>query len=220
MHDTSNVFVRIGNVFQTNDNEMVYYSSGSATKAYKRDPSIGKPVRCFEFIDCNLLMEKFPSRAHRLEAAFWCLAAGGVDYCSGLASFGFGEKKCKEMVVACGNIAMRPFIREGYELDGNPLKRHVQIKMTDLMRRMRDALPGKIRKQDIREFNTELQRMFFCLLYFIGFDPSRPRAGPLLCNDFILGTCHTVNDFYSCMHVLEDVNFEESFPDTHTRCNP
>jgi len=58
-------------VFETVDRDTVFYSSGSATRAYKKDPGIGKPIRCLEFIDCGSFIGKFPSRAHRLEATFW-----------------------------------------------------------------------------------------------------------------------------------------------------
>lgn len=44
----------------------------------------------------------------------------------------------------CGNVDHKPFIKEGYESEGNPLRRHVKINMTLLMRRMRDAPPGKV----------------------------------------------------------------------------
>lgn len=62
--------------------------------------------------------------------------------------------------------------------------------------------------------------MFFCLLYFIGFDPTRDRAGPLLDTQFILGSCKSVHEFYSGLHFVEDVEYEEQFPDTALRCNP
>jgi len=149
-----------------------------------------------------------------------CLAAGGVDYCSGLASFGLGESKCRDLVFQCTSPTLKPFIREGHEIDGIPTRRHVQIDLTGFMRRCRDIKPSRVRTTDIHLFNTELQRMIFCLLYFIGYDPLRPRSGPLLSKKFILGSCKTVYDFYAGLHIFKPVEYNEEFPDTHPRCNP
>jgi hypothetical protein len=96
-HDTSDIFVRIGSVFETKITNKVYYSLMSANRAYKTDKSIGAPVRCHEILDCAALMRKYHTRNHRLEATFWCLAAG---------------KSTQEVVVVVSRLDMIVFLMD------------------------------------------------------------------------------------------------------------
>ena len=64
-----------------------------------------------EYIDCTRLWNAFPIRRHRLEGAFWALCAGGVDYCSGLSSFGMGEPACYTLLKGCLDASLDPMLQ-------------------------------------------------------------------------------------------------------------
>lgn len=219
-HDTSNIHVRIGTVFEDQETQRVFYSVQGVKKALKLGEITKEAVRCYELLDCSVLMSTFPTRTHRLEALFWCLAAGGVDYCNGLSSFGINEATCIKLVGGCSDPEYEPMFTEGCIEDESPFLRVVKVNLNQMVKRIISAKFGRIKNQNIKELNSELQSMLFCLLYFIGFDPKRDRAGPLLQTDFLLGNATNVADLYSGLYILEDKVFIEDHPDTQARCNP
>lgn len=125
---TEDIVVRIGNVYRVQ--ESVFYSMGSAKKSKG-----GTPQRCIEYIDCTRLMNLFPSRAHRLEAAFWAMCAGGVDYCSGLAAFGLNESMCFDLVKQCTDDSLEPMFEEG-RFVLNPLRRVLRFRVRAFLHRI------------------------------------------------------------------------------------
>ena len=225
--DTSNIYVRIGTIFATPDGEHIFYSKGSATKVFASNKyHMQEPQKCIEIINGTTLMNKFPSRAHRLEALFWCLGAGGVDYCKGLSSFGISEAKCVSLIASVTKEGCRadyvPFIKEGYIDEESPMVRCVELDLHKLITRLMSVKPTRIRNNCITEFNEELQRIMFCVLYLgIGFDPLRSRGGPILSTEFMFAqNVHSVMECFSGKFIFKKVYYSETFPETSPRMNP
>lgn len=225
--DTSGIYIRIGTIFSTPDGEHVFYSKRSATKVFAANKnSMQEPQKCIEIINGTTLMNKFPTRAHRLEALFWCLSAGGVDYCKGLSSFGVNEAKCVTLIQSLTKDGCRadyiPFIKEGYINEESPMVRCVELDLHKLVKRLISVKPSRVRNNCISNFNEELQHIMFCVLYLgIGFDPMRTRGGPILSTESMFAqNVHSVLECYSGKFSFNKVYYSETFPETVPRMNP
>lgn len=121
---------------------------GSARKAAKGLQPPSTPKRCVEYIRGSHLISAFPTREHRLEAAFWALCAGGVDYCSGLSSFGVGESVCFKLLAQCIRSDLIPIFKEGY-FETNPFQRVLKLDVNSLVRRILGVKHSKPRNNSI-----------------------------------------------------------------------
>jgi len=222
VHDTRDIYIRIGYVYSTPDESHTFYSKGMANKVYLANKmNMERPRRCMELINCSTLVNKFPSRAHRLEGLFWCFSAGGGDYTKGLCSYGLNTAKCLQLLLNIQNPKNKSFIKEGYLDEETPMSRCVQIDINLMIRRMISLGPTRIRKKCIKEFNMELQKLFFCVLYFIGWDPRRTRGGPLLSTDHLFSeNVHSVMECFSGKFIFKKVYYTEVFPEDTQRMPP
>lgn len=142
-----------------------------------------------------------------------------MDYCKGLGAYGCPEAKSAQLVKMCSSDRIVPFI-EGHWQEGDELRRILHIDLNGMVSHWRQARLGRVRDTNIVHLDTELRRMIFCLLYFIGFDPRRSRGGPVLSTTRLLTECTDVFDFLSGTHKFNTLTFVEEHPDREARCNP
>jgi hypothetical protein len=157
-----NVSVHIANVFVNPDDPdaTVYYTRAKAPKG-----SISIP----EILNSGQLG---PYSGARAGMAWWLLATAGVDYCDGLRKFGFKEKA---MLAKLGS----PKIQEFVVVSTEP-PRTVTLDLTACLQMLADVRRVLIKSDTITDFNTELDRIWYCLLYYLGLEPQRqPRGGPV-----------------------------------------
>lgn len=145
-----NVFVDIGTVWEKD-----------AQKYFSKKAAPAGAARVTEYIQPNAVTSN-----ERLSQAFLMLCAAGVDYCDGLKRFGYGERNMVQLLAAQGE----PFITvldDVYTFDVNAFKR-----------RLAAVTPARARCKDREELNAEMQRMWWCILYFVFVGRNRTRGGP------------------------------------------
>ena len=115
-----------------------------------------------------------------------------------------------------------PFVViEGWDENGDPRVRHVRVDINAVFERLRwaGALKGKtVEVKTCEEFSEDIQRIVFCLLYYMGFDPARDRGGPELSTANIFAGSALVRDIVHARH--SNVDYVEEFPDAAMRHNP
>jgi hypothetical protein len=136
----------------------IFYSKTKATKSAIRLPEI---IRSGDL---------GPYGGGRAGLAWWIMATAGVDYCAGVRAFGFKEKA---MLAEVGSPALADIV----SFDGQST---VTLNVTVWLRILATVRRRLIKTDSVVEFNAEMDRIWFCLLYYMGREPQRqPRGGPL-----------------------------------------
>lgn len=177
----SNVVVDLGATWR--DGAKQYFSKRNAPSTAVR---VRERIRPFIF-----------SGRERLSKAFLLLAAAGVDYCDGLKRFGYREA---DMVNLLTLSPPRFLWREDgiYHFDVNTFVKH-----------MRSVKPTRARSSDIAEFNKEIGRMLFCVLYFAFAGRWEARGGPVLPEHNFFPGARTVPDAMSGARIYPVYAFDE-----------
>lgn len=158
-----NVSCRIGSIWRTEDGEE-YYSKRSIK---------GSAVQVYEFIHAPTDL----TRRERIHAAFWCLAAGGVDYCTGLKPASRGVQ-----AVVSASYKKQRFMHEG-------INTQTDCRMFRVDTKKLATLVGP-------EDREEVQRIIYCILYYLSWNPARKPAGPSVLQ------CPWTNPIYTESHPL------------------
>ena len=122
-----------------------------------------------EKVDLAGMCRRFGGDAgRRINAAFWCLACGGVDYCKGLTRFGY---KTSDLLACAEPGAAPPVI----DIAGGCLALRTETLMVHLA-----ALPRrKMKRAAAHDFDKEIRDMLFCVALFAGMASTRePCGGP------------------------------------------
>lgn len=184
VHAVPGVKVQLGNIFKVGETE--YHTKKGATAACARDPTGPKqPVIYDEILDCSLYPAAFGPRRQRLHALFWILTVNGIDYCNGLVSFTFPEKFLLH-VLCERKYEAYTFLTEAYTPE-DPAKRvlifdpkQFIFALFDMFSQYEGYKHKKGHPRLIADFEEELHNILLCVMYYIGFDPLRKRAGPIV----------------------------------------
>lgn len=162
------VTIALARVWRNGDAGTVVRTSGAGRKRQKAE----KLTQQWELVDCGKLP---PGSAERL---FWYLAAGGVDYCSGLGGFGWTQDRCLRALDSPGG-APPLFSRPAPAGAGAGGDWTFDVKA--LARHLAGTRRARRREADAEAFCHELDSILYCWRYYMWHDARRPgRAGPLL----------------------------------------
>lgn len=201
-----NVIVSIGVVYVDGENEVVAYSKQKAPSSAHRVAEIVQPGR---------LSETNPATA-----SFWLLAAVGVDYCDGLKRFGWKEGPMLEMLP---HVLAEPFISVENPIGGGARRAVLDVKTLQkhLEATQRRVTRGaRATNNSLADFQKELDRIWYCTLYYAGFDPQRDRGGPLLQdNQWFNPECSGIDELQNAAMPCVTVSYTENYPDAIPRYN-
>ena len=230
-HAVPNLLVKIGTTYLCGQEE--FFSMGSCKKACQLSDKInGKqpiPETNYEIIRCTDMPLSYGSRQDRIHLMFWCLCCGGVDYCSGLSSFGFSEPFIVSLIEAKIHNKFT-FLEEEVD-EETPTVRNLAFypqKFITLLWRKYAKFSATTRKRKasnstVKDFATEIHHILFCVMYYLGWDPLRQRGGPIMTKnsniELFPPTIDEIEDLY--MHtdsIPEKVCFIEEYPVTKEMC--
>jgi len=106
-----------------------------------------------------------------MDAGFTMLCAGGVDYCYGLSKFGFSQKQFMETTLDMQRASAFIYKEES--------PRQFCVNLNNILQYLKGLNRTRIRTDCIEEFTKELTDIVFCMIYFLGFDPTAQRGGPV-----------------------------------------
>ena len=114
-----------------------------------------------------------------MHAVMVALACGGVDYCYGLAKFGFSEARILPLAHTLRESGYpNPWLQSAYDAS-DPYRRYLRFYPGNFIRALSSVWEPRRCKGTLKELETELLNMLYCVTYFIGFDSQRTPAGPL-----------------------------------------
>lgn len=219
-HAVPNLSVKVGTIYTLTDElgfENEFYSMTSCKKAAGKGMT---PERRHEIIQCSAMPDSYGSRANRIHFMFWSLCCGGVDYCNGLSTFGFGEPFILS-IIESKDYMHHDFLMEDWD-SKNPLVRKIRFSplvfIQTLFKCHSKFLNGKRKRKahntSLKDFADEIHHVLFCVFYYLGWDALRPRGGPIITNEETnpLFPCSTMDD----LHTLSssDMVFTEEYPIT------
>lgn len=71
------------------------------------------------------------------------------------------------------------------------------------------------------DFSKEIQQIVFCLKYYMFFDPTRPRPGPIVETDHLFPSAPSVSELYTGKYFVQDLLFYEDYALNDTLfCDP
>jgi hypothetical protein len=171
-----NVAVHISNVFLNPDDpeSIMVHSKAKAPKSWVSTP---------EIINSGDLGPYGRTRASR---AWWILATAGVDYCAGLRAFGFKEKAMLAILTSFDASPSSDASSDALSdvrvnlVDISTESHTVTFNVTACLRILAPIKRKLIKSDTVADFNIEMDRIWFCLLYYMGYEPQRqPRGGPI-----------------------------------------
>jgi len=142
----------------------------SLTTATKNEP--GVPTRpVWEIVDCNAMVAP---RQQMVSRMLWCLLAKGVDYCKGICKYGWTQQKLVTTMAERGS-ALVELTPGGAAVDLGLLRRILGTPgARSAGRRLeKTGRPGG----GAEGIAGELDRVLFCLRYYMWFDGTRPGWG-------------------------------------------
>ena len=165
--------VHVGSVWKGDEGgkPIVAFSKKKAPKNGARVPEVIEPAEL--------------GRGHRASLGFGLLCMAGVDYCAGLKRFGFREA---DMLALLGKPVPEFFVVE----EGPPMKATLDVNA--LVAWLLPVPISRPRATTVGELNDELRKIFFCALYFAGFDRMATRGGPTVPAIDFFGAIFTGDD--------------------------
>jgi len=161
-----NVKVVIAKVWATD--ETVHRTAASAAK--KEPGRTCKPM--WEVVNMNATIRP---RAEMASKIVWCLLAKGVDYCKGICKFGWKQEDLVSTLAERGRRIVK-FTPLGAVVDMAKLRSILAHNRGAGKRLETSSRPGG----GAHNLSLEMERVLFCLRYYVWFDAARPhRAGPL-----------------------------------------
>lgn len=127
-----------------------------------------------EVVDATSMCHRFgPGWGARINTAFWLLASAGVDYCRGLARFGYATAALEQNAVRQATASRASRV---VRATGNSLTIDVGKLFQEL-----EAIPRrKMQRAMAADFNSEVGQILFCIALFSGASRHRlPCGGPL-----------------------------------------
>lgn len=107
--------------------------------------------------------------AARINAAFWCMACGGVDYCRGLTRFGY---KTSDLLACAEPGAAPPVVDAGEGC--------VALRTKTLLGHLSTLSRRRMKRVTVDDFSGEVNDMMFCIALFAGMSSKRePCGGPV-----------------------------------------
>jgi hypothetical protein len=185
-HETPNCLVMIASFYMPPDHSVSLHKISDAA-AYKTKHKIACH-KYDEIIDSGMVA-KTHTFHQRLQLLFWCLCANGVDYCDGLGRWGYSKSKIVPIIMKRCNAGI---CVKGKEFCG---PRTLRWYPTECMAALKTQ--KRIRKtltsEQAGKFHDEFDKIIMTMLYWLAWNPLRPRAGPLLLEtrlDAVLPSSH------------------------------
>jgi hypothetical protein len=150
--------VAVGTVFKAGD--AIHYTKAKACAGAARVPELIAPAALPGTADVS----------RRWSYTMVLLAIGGIDYCNGLKRYGYSERALTAHLAA----TVPDFVAVGAR-DGH---RTVTLSVRGFQDWLLPLPPVRPRSKSLAELETELGRIWFCLLYLGLIDPGGERGGP------------------------------------------
>ena len=178
---SANIHVWIGTVYADKDDAATlgWYDESKVklTRAGGRKLwGVDRATAMLEILEMPRLQLR--TRTLRMHAVMVALACGGVDYCYGLAKFGFTEARLIPLALEL-QTAEYPdrWLQSAYDAD-EPYRRYLRFYPGRFIAALSPAWRSRGCKGTVEELESELLNMVYCITYFIGFDSQRTPGGP------------------------------------------
>lgn len=162
-----------------------------ASLAFSKGKALPGATRVPEIIEPALI-----GAGHRASIGFAMLCMAGVDYCEGLKRFGFRQTAMAQLILA---NEVPPFF-----VIANAPPMTATLSVNDLVGWLTAVPLYRPREKSILALNSEFQLIFFCALYFAGFDKMAIRGGP---------TVQDINFFPGAATAAAALSGEFMYPD-------
>lgn len=141
-----------------------------------------QPKEAYEIIDIGVIVKRHPDIVKRYELYMLMLCNGGVDYCDGVARFGFTESTILPLLTKfhADPTTMPKWLQIGISRK-NPFQRILSVdagKFVQMLMMQGPYFKSKAMKASTSEFNREFRNMLWCLCYAGGWDFLRKPGGP------------------------------------------
>jgi hypothetical protein len=136
--------------------------------------------RAFEIIHMDVLHTKYPEYDRRCELLMLLMCNGGVDYCDGLARFGYSEKVVESITDGFREGRTKPWITTLVDPD-DPGRRSMEFNLGVFFDALLLEGPRNVKTAKTaptKDFNKEVHDILFCVRYFGGWDSQTSPAGP------------------------------------------
>ena len=135
-----------------------------------------------------------------------------VDYCEGLKRFGFKES---QMLGLLDRVHRIPFVTVHNPDSG---ARVATLNTSQLVDHLRAIKRTRVSNDALKDFCEELDRVWYCMLYYAGFDPQRDRGGPLLeHHEWLSNQIDTLTEALEAELSHDKVIYTETYPDAIKR---
>lgn len=172
-------------------------------------------TEAYEFIENATIVKQYKTMDQRYEAAIIMMCDGGVDYCKGVARFGFTEQKILSFHRAHLEGKTRPFLKTIVD-PKRPLRRGILFDAQMFLKNLRDHGPksgSKVLNGSPDDFNAEIHKLLWCVSYFAGWNIQDLPAGPCLPDydvRFLESGHATMKDIYDKPSTMKSIEVFET----------